>query len=67
MCDYFLWGFLKDRIYKNAPETLAELKLAIETEIQAIESDMLERVFSNFEERLVACIDQDGGHLEHVI
>jgi hypothetical protein len=25
-CDYILWGFLKDTIYKNNPHTIEELQ-----------------------------------------
>jgi hypothetical protein len=28
-CDYFLWGFLKDAVYKNNPHTIEELKQEI--------------------------------------
>ena len=29
ICDYFLWGYLKSRVYVNRPQTLDELKHAI--------------------------------------
>ena len=34
--DFFLWGFLKDHVYKGQPQTIPELQEAITTETQAI-------------------------------
>ena len=34
--DFFLWGYLKEKIYKNKPQTLEQLKNNIEQEIRAI-------------------------------
>jgi hypothetical protein len=35
-CDYFLWGFLKSRVFISKPTTTAELKQSINEEIAAI-------------------------------
>ena len=39
--DFFLWGYLKDRVYTGRPQTREELKQSIHTEITAIQVDML--------------------------
>ena len=36
MCDFYLWGFLKLRVYAGKPRTLGELKTAIREKIQEI-------------------------------
>ena len=36
--DYFLWGYLKERIYNNNPKTLADLKGNTKSEIKKIPS-----------------------------
>ena len=59
-CDFFLWGYLKDRVFRRKPRTLHDLKAAIREEIEAIPQDMLRRVMRNFRERLQMCIEQDG-------
>ena len=33
-CDYYLWGFLKARVYNPLPKTLDDLKANIEREIK---------------------------------
>lgn len=35
-CDFFLWGYLRDRVYRGNPNTINQLKKAIENEIKAI-------------------------------
>ena len=35
-CEFFLWGYLKDKVYTHKPKTLDELKDAIRFEIAII-------------------------------
>lgn len=65
--DYFLWGYLKDRVYRSKPKTLTELKDNIEREIIAIPKDMLERSIQNFKKRLEECMGRGGQHLKDII
>jgi hypothetical protein len=46
-CDYFLWGFLKSRVFISKPTTIAELKQSINEEIVAIPEQMTRRVTDN--------------------
>ncbi|KAJ4447058.1 hypothetical protein ANN_09047 [Periplaneta americana] len=48
---FFLWGYLKDRVYATRPQTLDDLK-HITQEIQAIDNRVLQRVASNMERRV---------------
>jgi hypothetical protein len=59
--------YLKARVYTNRPRTIQELKLSIPQEIAAVPEDMLENAMQNFEERLQMCVQQEGGHLTHII
>lgn len=65
-CDFFLWGFLKDRAYVDAPKNSDELKKAIEKAKKLIKADMLERVFHSFVTRLEIIERNGGGHFENV-
>ena len=38
--DFFLWGYLKSKVYVNKPRTVAELKDNIREEIAAIPAEM---------------------------
>ena len=50
-CDFYLWGYLKSKVYNTLPKNLDELKSNIEREIKSITRDDLKRVFLNFEKR----------------
>ena len=63
-CDFFLWGHLKERVYRESPDSLDALKDAIRRKIQAIPLEMVLRVVANFRERLQACIDEGGRQLK---
>ena len=65
--DFYLWGFLKDHVYENRPQSIAELKVAITQTIRAIRKEECVRVFDNFACWLQVCLQRNGGHLEHVL
>jgi hypothetical protein len=47
-CDYFLWGFLKSRVFNPLPKNLDDLKANIEREIKNISTDTLKNAILNF-------------------
>jgi len=63
-CDFFLWGYLKDRVYNPMPQTLAELKENIQKEFKKIPREMLTDVFENFLKRLALLKEVGGSHIE---
>ena len=65
--DFYLWGFLKDHVYQNNPQTIAELKVAIIQQIRGITMEECVRVIDNFARRLKVCHQCGGAHLEHVL
>ena len=63
--DVYLWGYLKDRVYKNNPQTIGDLKTAFTASIRAIPIEEGVRITDNFVLRLQACQQRQAGHLEH--
>lgn len=62
---FFLWGLIKQRVYKSRPSSIDVLKSRIFNECREIEtSGMLENNLQNFEERLELCISVEGHHFE---
>ena len=57
-CDYFLWGYLKSKVYKPLPKTLDDLKENITREIQKINTSALESTFLNFRKRCHLIIEK---------
>ncbi|CAI6355622.1 unnamed protein product [Macrosiphum euphorbiae] len=48
ICDFFLWDYLKEKVFKHRPHTLEELKTRIREEIASIPVDMCQKVVENF-------------------
>jgi hypothetical protein len=65
--DFFLWGYLKDRVYSTKPRSIAELKRNIRNEIKKIDQDTCKKVIQNFAVRVRECGKLHGGHLEHIL
>ena len=64
--EFFLWGFLKYRVFRRRIVTIQELKQATVDEVAAIDEDLRRRVYGNLQTRFQQCIDANGGHLPDV-
>jgi len=65
--DYFLWGYLKGRVYQNKPLTIDVLKANITEEIQAVTAEVLARTFQNMTRRVQSCLVANGSHFQHML
>ena len=65
--DYFLWGFLKSRVYETKPNNLDELRNRILEEAALIDRDMIRRAVSNFYDRIAHCQAVNGLQFEHLL
>jgi hypothetical protein len=63
-CDFYLWGYLKSKVYNPLPKTLDDLKANIINEIKKISKDVLKLTFSNFKKRCELVINAEGGFIE---
>ena len=66
-CDFYIWGYLKFRVYDNRPRSLLDLKANIRKEIANILADTLVRVMANTRNRYMQCMDNGGRHLTNMI
>jgi hypothetical protein len=67
-CDYWLWDYLKERVYSNPqPETLFEIKQRICDICSDLSSEILTSVVQNILKRLSICEETHGEHLEYII
>ncbi|KOC65463.1 hypothetical protein WH47_10042, partial [Habropoda laboriosa] len=53
--DFFLWGKLKDDVYREQPTTPENMREEIIRSCASISSETVERVLENFAELLNAC------------
>ena len=65
--DYYLWGYLKSKVYIDKPWTLAQLKTNIEREIAVIPRATLEKVIENAEKWAHYAIRAKGDQLNQII
>jgi hypothetical protein len=66
-CDYFLWGYLKSKVFTSKPRTIQEPKQRIKEEIAAIPDQMTRRVMQNRRGRLEQCLRNGGRYLSDVL
>jgi len=66
-CDSFLWGYLKEKVFKHRPRSLEDLKERIQQEIDSIPPELTRRVMKNFWERLQQCVANVGRHMSDLI
>jgi len=63
-CDFFLWGYLKERVYNPMPQSLDSLKENITREFKNISKITLKNTFDDFYKRLEILKTNGGGHVE---
>ena len=64
VCDFFLWGFLKQKIWSrpidDQPKNLRQLREAIILECQNLQPEMIEKAFRGMIVRARKCINVNG-------
>ena len=67
-CDFYLWGYLKSKVYRDpVPTTLEELRKNIRREIRRINEDTLTKVYDNVLVRIQRVLGRKGAWIEHLI
>jgi hypothetical protein len=65
--DFFLWGFLKEKVYETMPADVNVLEQRIRDACAGITPDILASVRDATRRRLQYCIAADGAHFEHIL
>jgi hypothetical protein len=66
-CDFFLWGYIKDRIFvPPLPVSLNELKQRITTAVESVDEGMFRSVWTELDCRIDICRVTKGSHIEHL-
>uniref|UniRef100_A0A915ERP7 Uncharacterized protein n=1 Tax=Ditylenchus dipsaci TaxID=166011 RepID=A0A915ERP7_9BILA len=63
-CDFFLWGYLKSRIYRIQPADLNELRARIVHEFEVLPGEMVLRSIDSYVRRLERCVEVEGRSVE---
>ena len=65
--DFFLWGYLKSKVYQGDPQNLTELKRAIKKEVRGISRETCAKVLREVGKRAQLCHSRKGGLFEHAL
>jgi len=66
-CDFFLWGYLKERVYVPPLSAgLDELTNRITAAVKSVTEDTPRRVWDEFSYRVDVVRAAGGGHIEHL-
>lgn len=63
--DFYLWGKLKENVYRTRPNNVEELKRRITEECELISHQELAKVMNHCQRRLEKCIQVEGGVIEN--
>ena len=67
MCDFFLWGYVKDKVYvPPLPANIDDRKDRITATVNTVDRDILRRVWEESLCRLDIVRAAGGGHIEHL-
>lgn len=66
--DFFLWGTLKDMVYKERCNNIDELREKINEGVRVLnEGGTIINYKRSLLKRYTLCIAQNGGHIEHLL
>lgn len=62
--DFFLWGYIKTKVYIKNPQNIDYLCTLIREECAKISNDILKNAMQGYIRRMVKCVELDGRHVE---
>ena len=67
-CDFFLWGYVKSKVYTSPSVDLNDLQARIREEVALLANDpaKVRRAVQDILRRCQTCIDRNGGHVEGI-
>ena len=65
--NFLLWSYVKEKVFGTIPSSIDNLKIAIREALTLIDQDTTSVVTANFEKHVELCIQQRGGHFEHLL
>ena len=65
-CDFFLWGYIKDKVFSTPPRDIDELRQKIIREFNALREQpaFIRRAVRDMHRRTMLCVAREGGHVE---
>ena len=63
-CEFYLWGYTMEELYKTKPCTLEDLEARIQEIIKDIPDDVLQKVAHSTHSRLRKLVEATGAYIE---
>lgn len=65
--DFFLWGFLKDRVFRTICQSVQEMENRIMENCLIPDAELFNRVRGSFRKRIFLCMHEEGKQFEHLL
>ena len=65
--DFSFWGQAMSKVWEAKPQTINELKVVVENFFSNLSKDYTNKCVFNIKKRAQLCINQNGGHFEHLL
>ena len=65
--DFTFWGQAMQKVWKAKPSTIKQLKKVVEDYFASLDSDFINKCVRNMKKRAHFCIQENGGHFEHLM
>jgi hypothetical protein len=65
--DFFLWGYLKHKVFETRPRNLEELRNQIRETVKGVEPVTIRKVMMDFQRHIQQCIQNYGAHLKDIV
>ena len=63
---FFLWGYLKQKVYETEPASILDLRQKITNICRNIDVTVFENVRREISDRLFLCQEVQGNHFQHL-
>lgn len=64
--DFYLWGRIKEMVYKEAPTTRQDMMNRIQVACRSLSGEEISRAVNSVSRRAQRCIRENGRHFEHL-
>ena len=63
-CDFFLWGYLKNKVFTTPPENIDVQRIIEEFNALRQQPEVIRHVMRGMHRRTIRCVERNGGHVE---
>ena len=65
-CDFFMWGYLKNKVFATPPQNINVLRQRIIDEFNVLrqQPEMIRNAVRDMHKRTILCVERNGGHVE---